>query len=41
MAEDCGRIRVSIKVDYRKGKNGRLKAKTESIERRLGRNVDQ
>jgi uncharacterized protein YqgV (UPF0045/DUF77 family) len=39
MREDCNRISVSIKVDYRKGKSGRLKGKIESVEERLGRKL--
>ena len=41
MAEECERISVSIKVDFRKGGEGRLTAKTDSIERRLGRDMNQ
>jgi uncharacterized protein (TIGR00106 family) len=41
MSEDCGRISVSIKVDYRKGKSGRLDSKIEAVERQLGRKVRQ
>ncbi len=36
MSEDCDRVTVSIKVDYRKGRKGGLKGKVESVERRLG-----
>jgi len=39
MAEDCNRISTVIKVDYRKGKTGRLSGKVESVERRLGRKL--
>jgi uncharacterized protein (TIGR00106 family) len=39
MREDCNRISVSIKVDYREGKSGRLKGKIESVEKRLGRKL--
>ncbi|MCL4873754.1 MTH1187 family thiamine-binding protein [bacterium] len=35
MRKDCGRVSVSIKVDYRKGKKGRISAKVESLEKRL------
>lgn len=35
MKKDCGRVSVSIKVDYRKGKRGRISAKVESVEKRL------
>ena len=35
MRKDCDRITTSIKVDYRKGKSGRITAKIESVEKRL------
>lgn len=35
MQQDCNRISCSIKIDYRKGKNGRLSGKIESVEKRL------
>ena len=39
MSEDCGRISISIKVDARKGKDGRLESKIATVERKLGRAV--
>lgn len=39
MSSDCNRISVYIKVDYRKGKSGRLLSKIKSIEKKLGREV--
>ena len=39
MRKDCSRISVAIKVDYRKGKRGRLTAKVASVERKLGRKL--
>ncbi len=39
MSGDCNRISISIKVDYRKGKSGRLKSKIETVEKKLGRQV--
>ncbi len=39
MEQDCNRISISIKVDYRKGKSGRLESKIASVERKLGRQV--
>jgi len=39
MKKDCNRISCSIKVDYRKGAKGRLQAKVESVEKRLGRKL--
>ncbi len=41
MGEDCVRITTSIKIDYRKGKGGRLSSKIKSVEQKLGREVDQ
>jgi uncharacterized protein (TIGR00106 family) len=39
MKKDCGRISISIKADYRKGKSGRLNAKVASVEKKLGRRL--
>jgi uncharacterized protein (TIGR00106 family) len=39
MAADCNRIECSIKFDYRKGHRGRLQAKLESVEQKLGRTL--
>jgi len=39
MKKDCNRISVGIKVDYRKGRRGRLRGKVESIEKRLKRKL--
>ena len=39
MKEDCDRISVVIKADYRKGAKGRLSAKIESVEKTLGREL--
>ena len=36
MREDCNRISLAIKVDYRKGKKGRLESKIKSVENKLG-----
>ena len=35
MRKDCNRISCMIKVDYRKGKKGRLSGKVASVEKRL------
>lgn len=37
---DCPRIGVHIKIDYRAGPAGRLKAKTAHVEERLGRKLN-
>ena len=39
MAADCARIECSVKIDYRKGRRGRLEAKVQSVEQKLGRPV--
>jgi uncharacterized protein (TIGR00106 family) len=39
MKKDCNRISCSIKVDYRKGAQGRLHTKVASVEKRLGRKL--
>jgi uncharacterized protein (TIGR00106 family) len=39
MAADCERIECSIKIDYRKGRSGRLASKVASVEQKLGRPV--
>lgn len=41
MQEDCNRITVSMKMDYRKHKTGRLTAKIASVENKLGRSVNK
>ncbi len=37
LEKDCNRISVSIKIDYRSGRESRLDAKTERLETILGR----
>ncbi len=39
MAAECSRIECSIKIDYRKGRVGRLDSKVASVEKRLGRQL--
>ena len=39
MSSDCNRITCGIKIDYRKGKSGRLDSKMASIESHLGKKV--
>jgi uncharacterized protein (TIGR00106 family) len=39
MAADCDRIECSMKIDYRKGRTGRLDGKVTSVEQKLGRQV--
>lgn len=37
MAQDCNRISCSIKIDYRKGRTGRLESKVATVEQLVGR----
>ncbi len=39
IAENCPRISISVKIDYRKSKSGRIKSKIESIEGKLDRHL--
>ncbi len=39
MQTDCDRISAQIKIDYRAGPSGRMKAKIEAIEDKLGRKL--
>ena len=39
MSKDCGRVSCIIKVDYRRGKSGRLGGKVASVEKRLKRKL--
>ncbi len=41
MQEDCNRITATIKIDYRKGKKDRLVTKIESIENKLGKELNK
>ena len=39
MSKECNRISTTIKVDYRKGKKGRLEGKIKSVEERLNKKL--
>ena len=39
IGKDCNRLSITIKVDDRKGAEGRLKSKIASVEKKLGREV--
>jgi uncharacterized protein (TIGR00106 family) len=39
MRSDCERISVAVKIDYRRGRTGRLETKIESVEKRVGRKL--
>ena len=35
LKQDCNRLNLAIKVDYRKGRSGRMAAKVKSVESKL------
>jgi len=37
LAADCDRVECSIRIDYRKGRTGRLRGKVDSVAEKLGR----
>jgi uncharacterized protein (TIGR00106 family) len=37
--QECPRISIVMKIDYREGKTGRIKAKIDSLEEKLGRDL--
>lgn len=39
MRTDCDRVSTQIRIDYRAGPGGRLKAKVDSVEQKLGRKL--
>lgn len=39
MAEHSDRVTCTAKLDFRRGKSGRLKSKIESVEQKLGRKI--
>ena len=39
MQHECARISIVIKIDYREGKPSRLKAKVDSLEKQLNRQL--
>jgi len=41
MAHDCERISCSIKIDYRKGRTGRLRSKIAKVEQIIGKELSQ
>jgi uncharacterized protein (TIGR00106 family) len=41
MAQDCTRISTTIKMDYRRGRTGRIEAKIKSVEKRLGKELSK
>lgn len=41
LAEHSDRVSCAAKLDYRKGRTGRLKSKVESVEQKLGRSISK
>jgi uncharacterized protein (TIGR00106 family) len=41
MKADCNRISTAVRIDYRAGPGGRLTSKIESVEKKLGRKLQQ
>lgn len=39
LKKECPRISITMKIDYREGKSGRLKSKVESVQKKLGREI--
>lgn len=39
LKKDCPRVSITMKIDYREGKEGRLKAKVRSVEEKIGREI--
>lgn len=39
MRQDCDRVSTIVKIDYRKGKTGRLESKVESVQKKLGKKL--
>jgi uncharacterized protein (TIGR00106 family) len=39
LSKDCTRISCTVKMDWRKGHNGRLQSKVDSVEKKLGRSL--
>jgi uncharacterized protein (TIGR00106 family) len=39
MAADCNRVACQIKIDYRRGRSGRLDGKVETLRRKTGRDL--
>ncbi len=39
LRKECPRISITMKIDYREGKSGRLRSKVESVEEKIGREI--
>ncbi|HIP43055.1 MAG TPA: MTH1187 family thiamine-binding protein [Aquifex aeolicus] len=40
LKKDCNRVSIIMKIDYRKGKKGRLVQKVKSVQEKLGRDIN-
>lgn len=39
LKKDCPRISITMKIDYREGKRGRIFSKVKSVEEKIGREI--
>ncbi len=39
LKKECPRISITMKIDYREGKSGRLRSKVESVQEKIGREI--
>lgn len=39
LKKDCPRISITMKIDYREGKSGRIQSKVKSVEEKIGREI--
>lgn len=39
MSQDCNRIAVNVKIDWRRGPGGRLTGKVDSVKKKTGRDL--
>ncbi len=39
LKRECSRISITMKIDYREGKSGRISAKVQSVQQKLGREI--
>ena len=39
LKRDCPRVSITMKIDYREGKSGRLLSKVESVQEKIGRDI--
>lgn len=39
LSQECSRISISMKADYRKGYQGRLESKVSEVEKRIGKSL--